>query len=235
MTSTEKHIVVERSHFVRAQQQRSIEALSLPRLRRGCRVLRRRTVVAPSASSSSSSAAFASAAARWRPRRPSQSSEAARAGRGPTPRGAQTRGPRRPWAGRRPWTTGRGRCPSSVADASPKDELSGLENEQIPASGTRSQRFSRGFHAKRGFSKRSTPLVRLRSFGAGAAQTTAFPETPRRETRGFWRRCRARTRSPPSSTRGTGSRSSLRPPRTSGRPNPGPRALPCSKSWASRD
>ena len=120
MTSTELHIVVERSHFVRAQQQRSIEALSLPRLR--CRVLRRRTVVAPSASSSSSSAASASAAAR--PRRPSQSSEAARAGRGPTPRGAQTRGPRRPWARRRPWTTGRGRCPSSVADASPKDELS---------------------------------------------------------------------------------------------------------------
>ena len=63
-TSTEPHLVVERTPFVRAQQLRSIEALSLPRLR--CRVLRRRTVVAPSASSSSSSAISASAAARWR-------------------------------------------------------------------------------------------------------------------------------------------------------------------------
>ena len=45
----------------------------------------------------------------------SVTSATARAGRGPTPRGARTRCPGRPRARRRPWTTGRSRCPSRAS------------------------------------------------------------------------------------------------------------------------
>ena len=89
---------------------------------------------------------------------------AARAGRGPTPRGARTRCPGRPWARRRPWTTRRrSRCPSRAS---------------------------------------SKPRRRTR-----------FSDSRTNRSR---RRCRARTPSSAAPARGTGSRSSPRPPRTSG-------------------
>ena len=61
--------------------------------------------------------------------------------------------------------------------------LLGLENEQIPASGTSPEPFGRSFHPRHGFSKQSTPAAHLRSFGAGAAGTTAFSraDAPRDE------------------------------------------------------
>ena len=124
---------------------------------------------------------------------------------------------------------------SSVAEASPKDTLLGLENEQIPESVP--LRTASAAASTRGMGSRSSPRP-PRASGASARASRKqwrFPEPTRRETRGSRRRFRARTLSAAPSTRGTGSRSSPRPPRTSGRPNAGPRALPCSKSWASRD
>ena len=61
--------------------------------------------------------------------------------------------------------------------------LLGLENEQIPASGTSPEPFGRSFHPRHGFSKQSTPAAHLGSFGAGVAETTAFSraDAPRDE------------------------------------------------------
>ena len=123
---------------------------------------------------------------------------------------------------------------SSVVKASPKDALLGLENEQIPASGTSPHPFG-GFYTRHEFSKLSAPAAHLRSFGAGVAGNDGvFPSrrAARREDPGvgdepapaqalicIW--CRLCER--------------LGELRGLSAPNAGPRALPCSKSWASRD
>ena len=138
---------------------------------------------APTPGESNPSKASTRSSNRSSTRSSSVTSAAARAGRGPTSRGARTRCPGRPRARRRPWTTGRSRCPSRASshrvEVAQRRRRASCARASAPATPLAPLCVFRAM--RHGFSKLSTPAAHLGP-----------------------------------------------PKRTS-------RALPCSKSWATRD